>query len=372
MTYSRINYWLQGKKIQNFGDFLTVLFLRDLFYPTEVRAASIRLVGSTLDDHIIPLDTKGLRPKASPESPVVFWACGVRKPGGLHEESRKVAKILGVRGPLSMADLKLDPSTPLGDPGLLLPFLYQPRNVPSLQGKSLCIPHFHDKRSDEELMQMAGCDRILRCNISNHSRYLYRTIDAIQSAEFVLTASLHGAITALAYGRPFAYWANGFLDLPFKWEDFAASVSMPCHFAGKLKEARALYEAEMAGAIRIPPLIPMLSVAPFAVRLAPLLWVLRHELAPDVASTDASPLELKAEIVRRARGNAMVETLLARTEEAAERFKFNSGIRWRTSLDAAQRGALSISYRIARHCRFPRPFRPTYMREGGASTPVDT
>jgi hypothetical protein len=359
---------LKGEPIQNFGDYLSLLLLRDLFFPTEVQATSIRLIGSTLDDHVIPLDTKWRITKASPKTPVVFWGCGVREPGGLNDGYREVVKILGARGPLSVADLKLAPSTPLGDSALLLPYFYKPRDVPEFKGKTLCIPHFHDHRPDPELLALSGCERVLRPNIPNHPRYLYRTIDAIHSADFVLTASLHGAIVALVYGRPFAYWSNGFLDLPFKWEDFAASVSISGKFADNLPEARALYTREIAPLINIPSLIPLLSVAPFPIRPGPLQKVLCHELVRNSGGSESLPLEINTSIAALASENPVIEKLLMTSEEAAKRFKDNAGIPWRSRMSATRRTTFFLFHRMTKRFRLPRALRQ--IHKGARAKPL--
>jgi hypothetical protein len=360
MKYPKVKYWLKGKRIQNFGDYLSLLFLRDLFYPTDVNAVSMRLVGSVLDDHVIPLDTKWSMFKASPHAPVVFWACGVRKPGGLNDENRKVSRILGVRGPLSIEDLKLDASTPMGDPGLLIPFLYEPRKVPELQGKTICLPHFHDLRTNDELVNISGCDQVLRPNIPNHPRHLYRTIDAIRAADFVLTASLHGAIIALAYGRPFAYWSNGLLDLPFKWEDFAASVSITKKFATNLEEGRVLYQRGISSQAKIPSLLPILSIAPFPIRLRPLLKVILKELSLDPAATNMDSRDVQDRISALRQENPTVDKMLIASEQAAITFKDQSRFRWRSGTNAASRKSFFLFYQLGRRCRSPLSFRKIY------------
>lgn len=360
MKYPKVRYWLKGESIQNFGDYLSLLFLRDLFYPTDVKAVSMRLVGSVLDDHVIPLDTKWSVFKASPQSPVIFWACGVRKPGGLNEENKKVSRILGVRGPLSVEDLKLSTSTPMGDPGLLIPYLYEPRRVPELEGKAICVAHFHDLRADEELLKISGCDQVLRPNIPNHPRHLYRTIDAIRAADFVLTASLHAAIIALAFGRPFAYWSNGLLDLPFKWDDFAASVSITKKFATNLEEGRALYQREIVHQAKIPSLLPILSIAPFPIRLRPLLKVILKELNLTPASANLASPGVQNRISAFRGENPAVDRMLIASEQAALAFKDQSKFQWRSETSKATRKAFFLFYQLGRRCRSPLPFRKLY------------
>ena len=264
-AYEPIEYWLRGNLEQNFGDFLTPLFVERLFQPIAISDRSYRLIGSVVADFIIR-DTPG----ATPVHPLVFWGCGLRDEASLTPAWRASAEILAVRGPLSQAALGLDAHFPMGDPALLLPFLYHPAPATAFRGCTICIPHFHDRRPDHELRERAGADLLLRPNLPNTRAALLAMIDAIASADFVLSASLHGAIVAAAYGVKFAYWDNDHLDLPFKWADFAASVQMPCCFATNIADGRMLYADVIAPRLRLPSLRPLLAAAPFPVR--PEVW----------------------------------------------------------------------------------------------------
>jgi len=274
-SFRLVDYWLRDQKEQNFGDFLSILFVERLFMPVGVPGQSCRLVGSVLADFIIR-DTPG----ATPSHPVVFWGCGLRDETSLTPQWRASAKILAVRGPLSHAALALDAQIPMGDPALLLPAVYQPTKSPAFAGRALCIPHFHDRRPDADLRAQAGADVVLRPNLPNDRLALLAMIDAIASADFVLSASLHGAIVAAAFGVKFAYWDNGHLDLPFKWADFAASVQMPCCFATTVADGRMLYAEVMAPRLRLPSLLPLLAAAPFIVRPEVLAQVQAYESPP--------------------------------------------------------------------------------------------
>ena len=125
-----------------------------------------------------------------------------------------------VRGPLSRSALRLGETVPIGDPGLLLPALHRPAEVPEPKGAAIVVPHFHDKRSDDELRNLTGCTSVLRPNIPNNIAGIIDFLNRLIAADFVLTGSLHAAIAAAAYGRPFAFWDSGSVDLPFKWHDF--------------------------------------------------------------------------------------------------------------------------------------------------------
>ncbi len=274
-----IRYWLQGQSIQNFGDFLTEFLIERLFLPYGMKARAFHIIGSCIDDIFFD-DPLKQGPIHTPEEyiakRVVFWGCGIRKPGGLSNENRQRAEILAVRGPLTRSALMLGDSIPLGDPAFFLPALYQPVDLHS--GKSLCVPHFSDKRSDAEIIALSGCDSVLRPNMPNSRDRLLHFIDAIVASEFVLASSLHGAIVAAAYDRPFAFWDSGSTDLPFKWDDLSALLSIPCKFAKTYKEAVELYRSEISPNYTRPKLWPLLASAPFVVRSEALIQVLRYDL----------------------------------------------------------------------------------------------
>jgi GT2 family glycosyltransferase/glycosyltransferase involved in cell wall biosynthesis/SAM-dependent methyltransferase len=259
-------YWMKGEGVQNFGDFLSELFMRDLFFPQAIPGRELRIVGSCIDDMFVPpvpLAEDGT--PAQPNGPI-FWGCGLRQEDGLSPGRRPNAEILAVRGPLSRSALRLGNGVPIGDPGLLLPALHRAAHLHRASGAALLMPHFHESRPDAELLRASGCDIVLRPNIPNDLTSITETIDHIVAADFVLSASLHGAIVAVAYGKPFGFWQDGHTDLPFKWADFAASIGIPVAFHNRLPEARAYYEAEIAPVLRIPVLWPLLVSAPLPVR----------------------------------------------------------------------------------------------------------
>ncbi len=263
-------YWRQGEAIQNFGDFLSQYLFEELFLPIPLHPGRTYLIGSVIADFLVDAQT-------TTAPCVVFWGCGAREAAGLSAEAAAKARILAVRGPLTASALKLGATVPRGDPALLLPALYTPKAAVSA-GRSVCIPHFWDDRTDAEQLAMSGCEQVLRPNLPNSRRRLLEMMDAIAASEFVLSASLHGAIVAAAYGRPFAFWDNGHLDVPFKWQDTAALLGVPAVFASDLAMGRTIHRDQIAPTLSIPPLSPLLFNAPFPLRPEAVLRVLAHEL----------------------------------------------------------------------------------------------
>ena len=277
-AFAKVDYWLQGTAEQNFGDFLSAFLCDRLFVPIGIQAARYRVIGSAIADFIVREANDAI-----PGQRLVFWGCGLRDEASLTPSWRQGAEILAVRGPLSHAALRLADDMPMGDPALLLAAIYRPAAAGDFAGRSVCIPHFHDRRSDADLLALSGADLILRPNLPNDPAALLAMIDAIAAADFILSSSLHGAIVAAAYGVRFAYWDNGHLDLPFKWADFAASVAMPNCFAQSVADGRMLYADVMAPRLRLPSLLPLLAAAPFVVRPEALMQLLAHEAPADLA-----------------------------------------------------------------------------------------
>ena len=304
MTHD-VQYWMQGEGIQNFGDFLSEYLLRNLFFSQPSQGRELRIIGSCIDDWFVESPSSGALDATGP----IFWGCGLRDEDGLSPERRGSVEILAVRGPLTRSALRLGNTVPVGDPALLLPALHHAASLwRRSAGSTLIVPHFHEKRGDAELLALTGCSAVLRPNIPNDLTAIGEFIDHVFAADFVLCGAMHAAIVAAAYGRPFAFWESGDVDLPFKWQDFAASVGIPCAFQSDLAAARAHYEAAIGPVIRIPVLWPLLVASPLPVRPDAFVNVVamdvaRHGLAalePSVSSRAANRLRSQLEAMTKA------------------------------------------------------------------------
>lgn len=268
-------YWREDESLQNFGDYLTAYLLERLFVRVPRLPGDVRIIGSYLDDYHAGMAANltvacGLPQRAK----LIAWAGGVRTPGGLSEARRDQVQILSVRGPLSARDLELGDDFPTGDPGLLMPALYSPGRDTEFQGRTLCVPHFDDTRSDADIRLACGADLVLRPAIGKSFEDIETFIDRLVSADFVLCGSLHAAIVLAAYGRPFAFWDSGNVDIPFKWEDFALSVGIPCVFCSDITAGRRFFDEQIKPVLHIPPLWDALAVAPYPIRSEALLRIL--------------------------------------------------------------------------------------------------
>jgi GT2 family glycosyltransferase len=288
MLLDQVVYWRHSDEVQNFGDYLTDYLLDRLFLHTARRPGEVRLIGSMLADFVVSESLAVPTLLQGQEGPrLITWGGGVRETGGLSKEARARMQILSVRGPVSASELGLGAGIPQGDPGLLLPALYTPGQDPRFLGRRVCVPHFHDSRTDAEIMAVTGCEAVLRPGIRKGRAAVEEFLDALTSCAFVLCGSLHGAIAAAAYGTSFAFWDSGRIDLPLKWRDFAESVSMPTRFIASVEEAVAHHRDEIAPRLVLPSPWPMLAVAPYPLRPAALLRIVAHESARTGGDQDA-------------------------------------------------------------------------------------
>lgn len=123
-----------------------------------------------------------------------------------------------VRGPKTRKTLlKLGFECPenYGDPGILMPFLYEP-NVRS-RIDYLIIPHFS---VEENARKKYGDEHILSMNTKDYRH----VIDCICSAEKVISSSLHGIILAEAYGVPAVFYQDRPQKFNYKYDDWYEST----------------------------------------------------------------------------------------------------------------------------------------------------
>ena len=128
-----------------------------------------------------------------------------------------------------------------GDPAVLMPLIYQPRPC---QRKGIClIPHHRTSISQE-----TGGQFTLKVSpemAESHGIFLldpktsdYRAfIDALVSAELVISSSLHGIILAESYGVPTVFLNWGMDDQPTKFHDWYRSTNRDTQSAKTIEQA---------------------------------------------------------------------------------------------------------------------------------------
>jgi tRNA U34 2-thiouridine synthase MnmA/TrmU len=274
---SRVTWWREGEDRQNAGDFLASLIRNELFLPLGLEGSSTYLIGSVIDDRFLE--------DASEAHPAIFWGAGCRDASGISPALRSRARILAVRGPLTRAALGLGTDVPMGDAAFLLPGLVEVAPAARTAGCTVVVPHVNDERGDDALLAASGADVVVRMDIPASHAALLSVIAELAAADLVLSASLHGALVALAWGRPFAFWDDGAVDLPFKWQDAAALLGIETTFHRHVADGRA-WHAAIRDTITVPSPLPMLAHAPLLVRPDALIRVLRAELRRPGADTD--------------------------------------------------------------------------------------
>jgi hypothetical protein len=268
-TTNEFPYWTKGLKQQNFGDFLTEVFFRAFSRRTFLDRNAGRksgdydvmhLVGSVISNYHISSDLEHAKGEGAQK--VAFWGCGMRATEPLDAELNRHCVFLGARGPLTRDQLQLPRETPLGDPALLLPLFYRPKLDVEFLDTSVCVPHFLDPRSDDDIRSLTGADKVLRPVIPATLESAYKFMDQILSARFVLCGALHAAIVRCAFGSSFGYFESGMVDVPFKWDDFALSIGILPRFSQTIAESEAFYREKVAAKIVLPPLTPLLMCSP--------------------------------------------------------------------------------------------------------------
>ncbi len=200
-------HWWDGHP--NFGDDLTPWLLPNYgVLPIHRVAARARLagVGSILE--FLPNDWDG-----------VIWGSGLMN-GEAHPLPR--AQVLAVRGHLTRELIGAPEGVALGDPGILVA-RHRPR--PDLQWDVALVPHGHH-RSHVPFLALAETVGH-RVHVVNVHQTAERVVREIAASEAVITTSLHGLVTADAYGIP-AAWTT--LEPPlgggaFKFRDYESVVT---------------------------------------------------------------------------------------------------------------------------------------------------
>ncbi|MGE0718028.1 MAG: polysaccharide pyruvyl transferase family protein [Alphaproteobacteria bacterium] len=254
-------YWSPDGARRNFGDALAEL-LRGLFDLDRADPRDVHvLVGSVLAPRHLG-DIAGMARRRGGRA--CFWGCGWRGEKVPPELLAQVT-ITAARGPRTIAELGLSPDLPIGDTALLLPLVYdRPRSA--VRHRCTLMPHFRDPLRAQMLASPGrwGADNAVSPLVGNATE-LVAAIDAIRHSRFVLAGAMHAAVVAMAYGVPFAFFAEGFVDCRPKWFDLADAVGIPVIFARTSDAGRRVHE-RIAATLRPPPLRALLEAAPLPLR----------------------------------------------------------------------------------------------------------
>lgn len=199
--------WWDGHP--NFGDDLTPWLLP--FYgvhPVHRVANRARLAGIGSILEFLPESYDG-----------AIWGSGLMNEA---PHPLPAARVLAVRGPLTRELIGAPVDVALGDPGILVARHVRRRDVRWDVG---LVPHGHH-RGHEDFLALARSAGI-RVRVINVHAPAARVVPEITACDRIITTSLHGLITADAFGIP-ALWTMldpGLTGGDFKFRDYEAVVT---------------------------------------------------------------------------------------------------------------------------------------------------
>ena len=161
----------------------------------------------------------------SRESTIV-WGTGVSGQDRLFTIPKEIRSVRGKKSIEFLQQKNMPYPTLVGDPALILPLFYQPKNKEK-KYKLGIIPHVIDLEHPViKQIQSENSNEVLIINLSKFDKWT-DIIDQICSCESIASSSLHGLITSDTYGVP-----NCWIELSgkisgghFKFYDYASSVN---------------------------------------------------------------------------------------------------------------------------------------------------
>ncbi len=199
-------YWFE--RVPNFGDLLTPFLLKHYGLTSinsSLKSADVVALGSVLQD--IPEEFSGF----------------IIGSGLIRDMERRFpnARILAVRGRLTRERIGADKNIPLGDPGLLVPMLFTKK--PQKKYVLGLVPHFVDK--DDERINRIYASYPNDVTIIDVQRKPKAVISEIRQCQYVLSSSLHGLITADAFGIPNTWicLSDKVIGSGFKFHDYVSA-----------------------------------------------------------------------------------------------------------------------------------------------------
>lgn len=208
-------YWWPSN---NFGDTLTPIVLEWLTGEIPVHAPrtgreplSVLGIGSIL--HVIGENDIVFGSGSNKPSRAIPWRMGV--------------EFLAVRGPLSRKQLLESGYSNIpevyGDPALLLPLIYDPRDKIEKTHKVGFLPHYVDKDIVlERYAENPDKEKHFKEKLIDIQADWKTVIEEVLSCEKIVASSLHGIIVAEAYGIP-AVWeqySEKIVGGDYKFQDY--------------------------------------------------------------------------------------------------------------------------------------------------------
>ena len=203
-------FWFTGRP--NFGDLISPVVTAENFGVKPI------LVASSFPGKLLGAGSVLHRAVSGD----IVWGSGL-----IQEQTVDGAGIefLAVRGPRSHRCIRGDVPERYGDPGMLLPRVYTPSPTAARFDVGV-LPHYHDK----EAMRISD-KSVLYIDVQDPD--LQATVDRIASCDVLVTSSLHGIITADAYGIP-VVWVQptkAIKGAQFKFRDYFEGTNREGHLS---------------------------------------------------------------------------------------------------------------------------------------------
>lgn len=215
------DYYNNGEYPYNLGDVLAMPIINFMLDKKGIKADKV-VKGRK---HLFTVGSGGLRSFQN----TTIWGTGIMYDGlkGYWFEKYWYANhrhldIRAVRGPLTReVFLRLGHQCPevYGDPGILMPLIYQPDYSAVKRGGRdyAIIPQY---TTENEVRKYFTDDMIISMNTNDYKS----VIDKIVSCKKVYSSSLHGIILAEAYGVPAVFFRGISAVVDFKYKDYYAST----------------------------------------------------------------------------------------------------------------------------------------------------
>lgn len=157
--------------------------------------------------------------------PLNIWGMGFLQPGS--RISSNFLKIHALRGMHSKERFGIRSPLPLGDPGLLVPLIYDFKRESTNQ--ILCLGHLHDTQANkwiDHIREINPDKKIVHLCLSNDVK---KVVYEIARSEAVVSSAMHPLIVAQSYEVPFM-WVNCGENLHagnrYKFEDYFSVFNM--------------------------------------------------------------------------------------------------------------------------------------------------
>ncbi len=226
-----VNAWLddhtwRGIRHRNWGDDINYYFIKELTHRPVVSLFNFRLARRFKFKNYLCIGSLLGIPGYCNEKTIVWGAGSFGKLKGVLPKH-----ICSVRGKLThdiLLEKGIECPDIYGDPALLLPLYYQPKDS-IIQSYSLgIIPHIDDLHHSVVERIRKEHPEILVINLSRYEKWT-DVIDQICSCKCILSSSLHGLIVSDAYGVPNCWveLSGKILGGYYKYQDYGSSVKRP-------------------------------------------------------------------------------------------------------------------------------------------------